>query len=129
MGAAPAASSGSAAPAATATEEPKFVAAQHVLIAWKGVERAPKGITRSKADAKKRADEVAEKAKNGEDFTELVKKYSDEPGAADRLGSVGRFERNTLAKPFEDATFALEVGKVSGVVESQFGFHVIKRNQ
>ena len=130
MGAPPGAIGGDApAATATATEEPRFVAAQHVLVAYSGAKRAPKGVTRSKADAKKRAEEVAEKAKAGEDFTELVKKYSDEPGAADRLGSVGRFERNAMAKPFEDATFALEVGKASGAVETEFGFHVIKRNQ
>lgn len=129
MGAPAASSDATPAATATATVEPKSVTAQHVLVAYKGAKRAPKGVTRSKADAKKRAEEIAEKAKAGDDFSELVKKHSDEPGAAERLGNVGRFERNAMAKPFEDATFALEVGKVSGAVETEFGFHVIKRNQ
>ena len=129
MSAAAATTSATPSATATATEEPKYVTAQHVLVAYKGAKRVPKGVTRSKVDAKKRAEEVAEKAKAGGDFSELVKKYSDEPGAAERLGNVGRFERNAMAKPFEDATFALDVGKVSGVVETEFGFHVIKRNQ
>lgn len=118
-----------ATPTATATAEPEMVAAQHVLVAYKGAKNAPKGVTRSKADAKKRAEEVAEKAKGDGDFSELVKKYSEDPGAAERMGSVGKFKRNVMAKAFEDAAFALEVGKVSGVVETEFGFHVIKRNQ
>lgn len=118
-----------ATPTATATAEPEMVAAQHVLVAYKGAKNAPKGVTRSKADAKKRAEEVAEKAKGEGDFSELVKKYSEDPGAAERMGSVGKFKRNVMAKAFEDAAFALEVGKVSGVVETEFGFHVIKRNQ
>ena len=108
---------------------PTQVVALHVLVAFTGADRAPKGITRSKADAKKRAEEVAARAKKGEDFTELVKKYSDEPGAADRLGSVGRFARDAMARPFSDAAFALEIGATSDAVETPFGFHVIKRTQ
>ncbi len=105
------------------------VMAQHVLIAYHGAERAPKAVTRSKADAKKRADEVFAKAKAGEDFTALVSTYSDDPAAKERLGSVGKFKREGMAKPFSDAAFALKVDEVSPVVETIFGFHVIKRNQ
>ena len=105
------------------------VMAQHVLIAYRGAERAPKAVTRSKADAKKRADEVFAKAKAGEDFTALVSSYSDDPAAKERLGSVGKFKREGMAKPFSDAAFALKVDEVSPVVETIFGFHIIKRNQ
>ncbi len=116
-------------PTASAAAEPEVVAAQHLLVAYKGAKGAPKTVTRSKADAKKRAEEALGRARKGDDFTELVKAYSDEPGAADRLGSLGRFKRDAMVKPFADAAFALEVGKVSDVVETEFGFHVIKRNQ
>ena len=136
LGAAPAVSapavtaSASAAPAPTApATPPDAIAAQHVLVAYKGAEKTPKGITRSKAEAKKRAEEVAAKAKSGSDFSALVAEYSDDPAAKERQGSVGKFTRDKMAKPFSDAAFALAVGESSGAVETPFGFHVIKRNQ
>ncbi|MEZ4294330.1 MAG: peptidylprolyl isomerase [Polyangiaceae bacterium] len=117
-------------PTAQAVEAPpEIIAAQHVLVAYKGAKRAPASVSRSKADAKKRAEEALEKARKGEDFSALVKEYSDEPGAADRLGSLGKFKHEAMVKPFADAAFALKVNGVSDVVETEFGFHVIKRNQ
>jgi NIMA-interacting peptidyl-prolyl cis-trans isomerase 1 len=116
-------------PTATAIAEPEAVTAQHLLVAYKGARSVAKSITRTKADAKKRAEEALAKARKGDDFTALVKTYSDEPGAADRLGSLGKFKRDAMVKPFSDAAFALKVGDVSDVVETEFGFHVIKRNQ
>ena len=92
-------------------------------------EAAPKGVTRTKAEAKKRAEEVAAKAKGGADFSALVAEYSDDPAAKERQGSLGKFKREAMAKPFSDAAFALAVGESSGAVETPFGFHVIKRNQ
>jgi parvulin-like peptidyl-prolyl isomerase len=123
------ASATATAAASAAKAVPDAIAAQHVLVAFKGAERAPKNVTRSKADAKKRAEEVAAKAKSGADFTALVNEYSDDPGAKERLGSLGKFTRDKMAKAFSDAAFALGVDETSGVVETPFGFHVIKRNQ
>lgn len=113
----------------TAEAEPEVVAAQHLLVAYRGAKRAPKGVARTKVDAKKRAEEALARAQKGDDFTELVKAYSDEPGAAERLGNLGKFKRDAMVKPFADAAFKLKVGQVSDVVETEFGFHVIKRNQ
>lgn len=124
--------SASAAPASTPTAPaapPDAIAAQHLLVAYKGAEKAPKGITRAKAEAKKRAEEVAAKAKSGSDFSALVAEYSDDPAAKERQGSLGKFTRDKMTKPFSDAAFALAVGESSGAVETPFGFHVIKRNQ
>ena len=118
------------APATAAAPEapPQWITAQHILVAYKGAKGAPKGVTRSKADAKKRAEEVVDRAKR-EDFSALVKDFSDDAGTSDRLGNLGKFDREKMVKPFSDAAFALKVGEVSGPVESPFGFHVIKRNQ
>ena len=121
--------SAASATATTTAAEVTSVAAQHVLVAYKGAKGAPAGVSRSKADAKKRASEVVTKAKAGGDFSQLVKEYSDDPGTKDRLGSVGKFTRDKMVKPFADAAFALKVDEVSEPVETEFGFHVIKRNQ
>jgi peptidyl-prolyl cis-trans isomerase NIMA-interacting 1 len=123
----PPASSPSASPSATAP--PISIAAQHILVAYRGAERAPAGVTRSKGDAKTRAAEVDAKAEAGEDFSALVAQYSDDPGAKDRQGSLGKFTRDKMDKAFSDAAFALRVGEISEVVETRFGFHVIRRNQ
>jgi len=126
----PEASSAPPAAAKAPVPVPDAISAQHVLVAWKGAKGAEKNVTRSKADAKRRADEVATKAKAaGADFTALVTEYSDDPGSKARQGSVGKFTREKMTKPFSDAAFQLQVDEVSGVVESDFGYHVIKRNQ
>ena len=120
----------SAAPIASAPPKvPDAIAAQHVLVAYKGAKNADKKVTRSKAEAKTRAEEVVKKAKGGTDFSALVAEYSDDPAAKERQGSVGKFTHEKMTKPFSDAAFALPVDGISDVVESDFGFHVIKRNQ
>jgi peptidyl-prolyl cis-trans isomerase NIMA-interacting 1 len=108
---------------------PESIACQHVLVAYKGAKNAPANVTRSKADAKARAEEVRTKAVAGDDMAELAKTYSDDQGSRERLGSVGKFKRDGMVKPFSDAAFALKVNEISAVVETPFGFHVIKRNQ
>jgi peptidyl-prolyl cis-trans isomerase NIMA-interacting 1 len=115
-------------PAETAAK-PEWITAQHVLVAYKGAKNAPATVKRSKDEAKKRAEEVATKAKAGEDFTALVKEYSDDTATLDRLGSVGKFKPENMTKPFSDAAFALKVDGTSDPVETQFGFHIIRRNQ
>ena len=109
---------------------PEQIAAQHVLIAWKGAKNAPATVTRSKADAKKRADEVTAKAKaKGADFSALVAEYTDDEGTKGRQGSLGKFAKSKMTPAFADAAFALAVDQVSDPVETPFGYHVIKRNQ
>lgn len=117
------------APEPSVAKPPEAVAAQHVLIAYRGAKNAPKDVTRSKKEARALAEEVAKKAKEGADFTALVKEYSEDPGTKDRLGSVGKFTPDKMVKPFSDAAFKLAVDEVSDVVETEFGFHIIKRNQ
>jgi hypothetical protein len=108
---------------------PEAIAAQHVLVAYRGAKNAPKGVVRSKSEAKARAEEVAAKAKAGADFSQLVAEYSDDPGSKSNAGNLGKFKREKMIKAFSDAAFALAVDETSGAVETEFGFHVIKRNQ
>lgn len=114
------------------TEKPKppeRVAAQHVLITYRGAKNAPSKTKRTKAEARTLAEEVRRKAEGGAVFADLVAEYSEDPASKERMGSLGVFTPEKMVKPFSDAAFALKVNGVSPVVETEFGFHVIKRNQ
>ncbi len=79
-----------------------------------------------KEKAKQKAEEVATKAKSGEDFTALAKEYSDDIGSKNEGGDLGFFGRGVMDENFEEAVFAMKPGDISGPVESQFGYHIIK---
>jgi hypothetical protein len=117
---------GSADPDVDRTE---YIVAQHLLVMYEGSKNAPKGIKRTKNEARARAFEALELIKKGQDFDKVVAAYTDEPGGAGKRGDLGRFSRDMMVRAFSDAAFALEVGQISTVIESPFGFHVIRRNQ
>ena len=126
----PGAESAADAPAASAqAAEPTQIAAQHLLVQYKGSMRAAPAVERTKEQAKARAEEALKKAKGGGNFDALVGEYSDEPGAGERKGQLGKFSRQAMVKPFSDAAFKLKVGELSGLVETDFGYHVIKRTE
>lgn len=77
-------------------------------------------------EARKRADEVLKRLSEGEDFAMVAKEKSDDVGSARKGGDLGWFSRGKMVKEFEDAAFSLEVGQVSGLVKSEFGYHIIK---
>jgi peptidyl-prolyl cis-trans isomerase D len=96
--------------------------ASHILI--KAEKGAPAEI---RAKAKAKADSLLEEAtKKGAAFAELARKNSDDPGSTERGGDLDFFARGSMVKPFEDAAFALNAGETSGVVESDFGYHIIR---
>jgi hypothetical protein len=105
------------------------IGASHILVAYKDSRSAAGNITRTKDQARKRAEDAMKKAKAGKDFAALAKEYSDDPGSGPKGGDLGVFPRNMMVKPFADAAFALKPGEISGIVETDFGFHVIKRTQ
>lgn len=96
--------------------------ASHILIGF-GVSATPQ----AKEEAHKKAEQVlAEVKKNPAKFEELAKKYSQDPGSAEKGGDLGVFGRGAMVKPFEDAAFAMKTGEVSDLVQSEFGYHIIK---
>ena len=103
-------------------EQPAERRARHILI------KAEAGVSaEAKAKAKARAEELlAEVRKNPAGFADAARKASEDPGSAKQGGDLGWFGRGAMVKPFEDAVFALKKGEISGVVESDFGFHVIQ---
>jgi parvulin-like peptidyl-prolyl isomerase len=116
-------------PAGVAAKEPELeeISAQHLLVMYQGSKSAPSSVKRTRDEARIRAGEALDAAKRGQDFDKVVSSYTDEPGGAVRRGRLGRFTRDRMVKAFSDAAFALEVGEISTVIESPFGFHVIRR--
>jgi peptidyl-prolyl cis-trans isomerase D len=94
--------------------------ARHVLI--KTAENDSEDIRNEKSAL---AAQVLELARSGEDFSDLAKQYSQGP-TGPKGGDLGSFTRGRMVKPFEDAAFSLNEGEISDIVETQFGFHIIK---
>jgi len=70
---------------------------------------------------------IQERLKQGEKFGKLAKELSIDSGSAKRDGNLGYFGRGTMVKPFEEVAFKLQIGEVSDLVKSEFGYHIIKR--
>lgn len=109
--------------------QPKVIGAKHILIMHAESASKPETVTRSKAEGMKRAQMVLAKVRAGAKFEDLAKEFSDEPGASERGGDLGVFDRATMVPSFGNAAFALPVGGVSEIVETKFGFHIIKRTE
>lgn len=77
-------------------------------------------------DTKEEAEKILARAKAGEDFAELAKQYSKDPSAKENSGNLDYFGHGDMVEPFEKAAFALKPGEISDVVQTDFGFHVIK---
>jgi len=101
--------------------QPHEVNARHILI------RVPRDADdETKAKALARIEAVQAKLGAGGDFATLAKEFSEDPGSKEKGGELGFFPRGRMVGPFEDAAFALEPGQTSGIVESPFGFNIIR---
>ena len=101
-------------------EQPEQVKAIHILIKVEA-----EATDSQKAEARKKIESVQQKLKNGEDFATLAKTYSEGPSGPNG-GDLGYFRRGQMVKPFEDAAFSLQINETSNIVETQFGYHLIK---
>ncbi len=99
---------------------PERIRASHILISV-----GENDTEEQKEQKRKKIEEIRSELLAGADFAELAAKYSDCP-SKDRGGDLGFFARGQMVKPFEDAAFALDVGQISDVVTTRFGYHIIK---
>ena len=100
-------------------EQPEERRASHILIAI--------DANTDKAKAKAKAEEVLKEVqKSPAKFAELARKYSEDPGSAQKGGDLGFFGPGAMVQPFEEVVFKQKEGDVSALVETQFGFHIVK---
>ena len=101
-------------------QQPERVKASHILI------KIDEGASEEKkAEARKKIKDIQKKVKKGEDFAALAKTYSEGPSAP-KGGDLDYFGRGQMVKPFEEAAFSLKPNETSDIVETKFGYHLIK---
>lgn len=96
------------------------IKARHILI-----KSNPEDDKAKKAKARKKIEQIRQRVKKGEDFAALARELSEGPSAVNG-GDLGYFGRGQMVPPFEKAAFALDVNEISPVVETRFGYHIIK---
>ena len=103
------------------TNLPHQVRARHILI------RVEEGADEAKkAERRKLAEQLLARARAGEDFAELARRYSEDPGSRARGGDLGWTDGKNMVEPFRKAMMALKPGQISDIVETRFGFHIIR---
>ena len=101
-------------------KQPEQVKASHILIKVES-----NADEKKKGEARQKIIDVQEKLKNGEDFATLAKEYSEGPSSV-KGGDLGYFRRGQMVKPFDDTAFTMKPNEVSDIVETRFGYHLIK---
>ena len=94
----------------------------HILVSPQAGEEAERA-------ALERIDELRERIIQGEEFAELAKQYSDDPGSASRGGDLGFMSRGEFVREFEEAAFNLETGEISEPVKTEYGYHIIRMEE
>ena len=98
---------------------PPLVSISHILIEIKASEN-------QRAEALQQAEDLLARIRNGENFAELARQYSGDPGSAEAGGDLGFFSRGGFVPAFEEVAFTLNPGEVSHPVETEFGYHIIR---
>lgn len=88
-------------------------------------------LTQDKSESEKREirsrmEEILTQAKSGADFAELARMHTEDPGSKENGGLYENFSRGTMVKPFEDAAFTIPIGEISDIVETRYGYHILK---
>ncbi|HEY4707000.1 MAG: hypothetical protein A2054_01060 [Deltaproteobacteria bacterium GWA2_55_10] len=104
-------------------EAPAAVKARHILIM---ADAKAQDKEKAKADARSKAEDILKKVRSGADFATLARQASQDPGSVKQGGDLGWFQKGIMIKAFEESAFALNKNEVSNVVETEFGFHIIK---
>jgi peptidyl-prolyl cis-trans isomerase C len=103
---------------------PETVRASHILV------RVDQFASDSdKQKAKQKAEDILQRLKSGEDFAKVATEVSDDPSTKSKGGDLGLFPRGMMVKSFEDTAFSLKPGTISGIVETQHGYHIIKTSE
>jgi peptidyl-prolyl cis-trans isomerase NIMA-interacting 1 len=108
---------------------PTRIGARHILVMHQRSQQKSEAITRTREEARKKAQECLMSLRSGNAWEAVLRECSDEPGALDRGGDLGVFERGMMVKNFSDAAFELSVGQISELVETPYGFHIIQRTE
>jgi foldase protein PrsA len=122
--------------------QPERVSARHILVSarpseiaseiqWKEKQKFTKTeidrrVAREITARRARAEAILAKVRSGADFDRLAQEYSDDAATKNRGGDLGSFKRNSHVAQFDDVAFALKEGETSGVVQTEYGFHIIK---
>ena len=126
-----------------AFQQPERVTAAHILVAARPAlitqrfkneknlsgEALTAAVREEMERLRRRAQELRSKATRGADFAALARELSDDTGTRDRGGDLGAFTRQSHAQAFDDAAFSMKVGQISDVVQTDFGFHIIKKTK
>jgi parvulin-like peptidyl-prolyl isomerase len=103
-----------------ATLNDTVVAVRHILLMTQGKSDAEKREIRKKMEG------ILQRARGGEEFAELAETYSEDPGSKEQGGLYEDVTRGMMVKPFENAAFSVPVGSISDIVETQYGYHILK---
>jgi foldase protein PrsA len=111
-----------------AFEQPEMVRASHILLMTQDPATQQPLPPEKKAAKKKQMEDILKQAKSGADFGELAKKYSEDPGSKDKGGEY-TFGRGKMMKEFEDTAFSLKTNEISDIIETSYGYHIIKLSE
>lgn len=103
-----------------AYEGDRTASVRHILLLTQGK------TDQEKVDLRTKMEGILTRARAGEDFSALAKEFSEDPGSRDNGGLYEDFGRGQMVKPFEDASFSVPVGEISDIVETTYGYHIVK---